>query len=170
MKEFDAMDRSYDVFKMFSAQWALATAGDDLEHWNTLTIAWGSVGSIWSRADGPRSIVTIYVSPARHTFSFLQEHDVFTVSFFPEAYRKDLSYLGSHSGRDGDKVAQTSLVPFSTEPGVAFQQAELVFVCRKLYSDPFEGNRCPADIQERLYSKIPPHHYFIGEIIKALSA
>ena len=40
------IDKEYDVFRMFNDQWALATAGT-IDNFNTMTIAWGSMGTIW---------------------------------------------------------------------------------------------------------------------------
>ena len=57
MKPFEAKD--YKIFDMFNNQWALATAGG-MDHWNTCTIAWGSLGTIWGGPGGGRSIATIY--------------------------------------------------------------------------------------------------------------
>ena len=166
MKEIVFEDRQYDVFKMFSEDWALATAGDSLNDYNTLTIGWGSMGTLW----GGRSIITVYVSPARYTYEYLEKSDTFTVSFFGESYKKALAYLGSHSGRDEDKVAASGLTPVLSEPGITFKEAKLTFVCKKIYADAFDGDRAPEDIKERLYTKIPAHHFYIGEIIKVLEA
>ncbi len=33
----------------------------------------------------------------------------FTITAFPDTYAEDLVYLGTNSGRDGDKLAQTKL-------------------------------------------------------------
>ena len=107
----DAMDfakESYEVFQLFNDRWALATAGS-MENYNTMTIGWGSMGTLWGPPHKGKPVLTIYVSPARYTHTFLEQNDYFTVSFFPEEYRKDLALLGSRSGRDGDKVALTAL-------------------------------------------------------------
>ena len=123
----DFAEKKYDVFSMFNDRWALVTAGS-LEDYNTMTIGWGSLGTIWGPPHKGKPIVTVYVSPARYTHSYLEENDYFTVSFFPEEYRKDLGILGSRSGRDGDKVALTALEPVAVEHGVDFRQAELTGV------------------------------------------
>lgn len=167
MKEIAFAERSYDVFKMFNEQWALVTAGTPGD-FNTLTVAWGSLGTLWGREGKGRSIVTVYVSPARYSYEYLKKSDNFTVSFFPETYRKELIYLGSHSGRDEDKVANTSLTVVEANPGITFQEAELTFVCKKIYSDAFDADRTPEDIRQQVYNRIPAHHFFIGEIEKVL--
>lgn len=167
MKEIDFVNNRYDVFKMFNEQWALVTAGN-MQDYNTMTIGWGSLGTIWGPVNKGKQIVTVYVSPARYTYEYLEKNDYFTISFFPEQYRRDLGYLGSHSGRDGDKVAKTKLTPVGVDAGVTFQEAELTFVCKKLYADSFDGERAPEWMRNVVYKQIPAHHFYIGEIEKAL--
>ena len=155
-----------DIFKLFDDHWALVTAGTP-ENFNTMTISWGSLGTIWGPRNNGRQIATIYVRPDRYTFGYLEASDYYTISFFPESYRKDLAYLGSHSGRDGDKIAQTSLTPVEKTHGtMGFAEASLTLVCHKLYSDAFQPERIPADIMTGIYeNRIAPHHFYIGEIV-----
>ena len=46
MNNFEEKD--YKVFDMFAKQWALVTAGN-MEDYNTCTVSWGSLGTIWTR-------------------------------------------------------------------------------------------------------------------------
>ena len=113
-----------DVFRKFDKQWALVTAGTP-EHYNTMTISWGGLGTLWRRP-----VATVYVKKNRYTFEFMEQSDYFTVSFYPEAQRRALSLLGSTSGRDGDKVAAAGLTPEFLPQGITFRQAETTLVCR----------------------------------------
>ena len=67
-------NKEYNVFEMFNDQWALVTAGSP-SHFNTCTIAWGSLGTIWGGPHGGRSIVTVYINPSRYTWEFLKENE-----------------------------------------------------------------------------------------------
>lgn len=174
MKEFT--QKSYPVFEMFSRQTALVTAGD-MAHFNGCTIGWGSLGNIWSRTGNMRPIVTVYVYPSRYTCEFLKTNDTFTVSFFPEAYRRALAYMGSHSGRDGDKVSAAGLTPVSMGKSVGYQEAELTFLCKKLYQHEFAKEGLDGTIHEYYQASprsFPPdangdwqtHWMFVGEIIE----
>ncbi len=163
----DFKEKYYDVFRMFNDRWALVTAGS-IEDYNTMTIGWGSMGTIWGPPHRGKPALTVYVSPARYTHEFLEKNDFFTVSFFPEEYRGDLGILGSRSGRDGDKVALTKLTPVALEQGVDFEQAELTFVCKKLYAQQFELERVPRDVADWIYTRVPPHTMFIGEIVDVI--
>ena len=163
----DLENMKLPVFSLFNDRWALVTAGT-LEDYNTMTIGWGQMGSIWGPPHHTRPVVTVYVSPARYTHSFLENNEYFTVSFFPEEYRKDLGILGSRSGRDGDKVALTALTPVAVPHGVDFEQSELCFVCKKLYTHQFEKEQVPPEVAEGIYSRVPPHTMFIGEVVAVI--
>ncbi len=164
MKAFEKED--YAVFDLFNNRWGLVTAGS-IERYNTCTIAWGSLGTIWGAPGKGRPIVTVYVNPERYTWDHLLESDTFTVSFFPPEYRRALSYLGTHSGRDGDKVAAAGLTPEAIGEGVTFEEAELTFLCHKLYEGPFEREGLAPEIDKGLYADWQPHWMFVGEITEA---
>ena len=158
-------EKNWKVFELFSRQWALATAGTP-EKFNTCTIGWGSLGSIWGRPGGARPIVTVYIHPSRYTWEFMKDSERFTVCFFPEEYRKALGYLGSHSGRDEDKLAASGLTPKSVGGGVGYEEAELTFVCRKLYQGPFDPGGLSEEIRGGFYKSWEPHWMFVGEILE----
>ena len=165
-------DRDYKIFDLFRNQWALATAGTP-EHFNTCTVSWGSMGTLWSR-----SVITIYLHPSRYTTGFFLNNDTFTVSFFPPECRQALSLLGTLSGRDGDKVAASGLTPVPFGNSVTFAEATQTFLCRKISQQQFAKEGLAPEIQANYRTKpgvFPPdengdwqpHWVFVGEIIKA---
>lgn len=174
MREF--IEKDYKVFKMFDKQWALVTAGS-MEHFNSCTIGWGSLGNIWARDGKTCPIVTVYVHPARYTSEFLKDSQTFTVSFYPELCRKALGYIGSHSGRDDDKVEAAGLTPVAMGESVTYKEASLTFLCKKLYQHQFAKDDLAPEIQA-YYASLPktypdfkggwqPHIVFVGEVLSA---
>lgn len=168
------IEKDYKVFEMFDKQWAVVTAGTQ-ERFNSCTVSWGSLGNIWGHAGKSCPIVTVYVHPARYTSEFLTDSDTFTVGFFPETYRKALGYIGSHSGREGDKIKAAGLTPVAIGNGVTFKEANLTFLCKKLYQHQFSKADIAPEIQD-YYASMPktypdfkggwqPHIVFMGEII-----
>ena len=168
------MDLKEDrVFELFERQWALVTAGSP-EHFNCCTLSWGGMGTLWNRP-----VVTVYVHPARYTREFLNANEFFTVSFFPEEHRKALGILGTHSGRDGDKISASGLSPIAMGESVSYLEAELSFLCRKLYQHPFSKEDLAPDVQE-YYQAHPnvyppdgngdwqPHWVFVGEVVDCI--
>ena len=109
--------------------------------------------------------MTVYVNPDRYTWEFLRDSEIFTVAFFGEEYRRALGYLGSHSGRDGDKITAAGLTPREISGGVSFAEAELTFVCRKLYEGEFRREGLSGEISDGIYKDWHPHWMFVGEII-----
>ena len=154
------IDGQYDIFRKFNSQWAIVTAGD-IEDYNCMTLSWGMMGNVW---DHPGSAVTIYVQPSRYTFEYMEKNEYFTICFLPEENRRDAEILGTISGRDGDKVAKTSLHPVAMEHGVGFAESELTFVCRKICSQQFDMDKVPDFMREGMYSKVEPHYFYIGYI------
>lgn len=151
--------KDYKIFDQFNRQWALVTAGS-MEHFNSCTISWGSLGTLWGKP-----VATVYINPDRYTWEFLKDSNIFTVSWFGPEYRKALAYLGEKSGRDEDKIAAVGLTPKALEGAVTFAEAELTFVCRKLYQGEFQRDGLADEINHGIYEDWRPHWMFVGEIV-----
>ena len=156
------MEFHADSFEIFNHDWALLTAGvkDDF---NTMTISWGGLGTLWGK-----SVATVYVKPIRYTHDFLERNEFFTVSFFPEEYRKALSLLGSRSGKDGNKVAASGLTPTVLANAITFEEAAVTLLCRKIYRQDLDTAAMPSDVVERYYKTEAPHTMYIGEVINII--
>ena len=98
------------------------------------------------------------------TYQFLEKNEYFTVSFFPEEYKKDLGILGSKSGRDGDKVALTGLTPKAVEHGVGFEQASATLICKKIYWQDLNPGHMPQDVIGADSQSEAPHRMYLGEV------
>lgn len=126
-----------------------------------IAISWGSLGELWNRP-----VVTVYVSSSRYTYEFMEKNDRFTVAFFPPECRQALQYLGSHSGRDGDKIAASGLTLEWLESGQpSFKEADMVIEARKIYGAPFSAEGF-GDVPEQFYSRgrMGVHSVYVGEI------
>lgn len=171
MTEIKIQDLQIDPFTLFGKDWMALAAGNKQDGYNAMTVAWGHLGSIWERGSHRNCLPTAvcYVRPSRYTKVLMDKEEYFTLSHFPEQYRKALGYLGSHSGRDGDKIKAGGLTLIFTDETVSFAEADLVFVCRKLYSQELTGSGF-AD-QELVVFNYPQkdfHTMYVGEIVKAL--
>lgn len=159
-KEIQATDIKENVIELFDQKWALVTAGVPGDV-NTMTISWGSLGELWNRP-----VVTVYVSSSRYTHEFMEKNDHFTVAFFPPECRNALQYLGSHSGRDGDKIKESGLTLEWLESGLpSFKEADMIIEARKLYGAQFDVKGF-GDVPSKLYSsgRMGVHSEYVGEI------
>lgn len=156
------MEFTTDIFKQFDKKWALLTAGTK-EDFNTMTISWGGLGTLWSKP-----IATVYVRSSRYTHDYMDKNDYFTVSFYPEEYRKVLGVLGSKSGRDMDKMHESGLTPMKTGETMSFEEAEATLVCKKLFKQELEVSNIPEDVVAMYYMGDAPHDMYIGEVVSIL--
>ncbi len=153
------MEFKTDIFSVFDKQWALLTAGDK-EKFNTMTISWGGMGTLWNKP-----VCTVYVRTSRYTHEFMDSNDHFSISFFPEQYKKTLGVLGAKSGRDMDKMKESGLTPKKAGPTMTFEEAEVTIVCRKLFKQGLDVDNIPEDIAKGLYYGDAPHDMYIGEVV-----
>ena len=104
----------------------------------------------------------------------MEREEDFTLSFFDGRYRNALSLLGTKSGRDGDKVAESGLTPVPVPGGgVTFAQARVVLECQKLYvSDLQAGKFLDPAILPRFYDAQHGglHRVYIARITAAYLA
>jgi flavin reductase (DIM6/NTAB) family NADH-FMN oxidoreductase RutF len=160
----DTREFKTDIFNIFDERWALVTAGTP-DDFNAMTISWGSMGTIWGPPGNGRPIVTIYVNPKRYTYGYLNNNDRFEVSFFPEKYRDDLLIMGTKSGRDGDKLTETHLTPVTEDGIITYKEAEMTFVCRKLYQQTLDKSLIRGGIGGQFYAPDEEaHRMYIGEV------
>ena len=64
---------------------------------------------------------------------------------------------------------EAGLTPYYTDGTTAFEEAEMIFVCRKLYSQPMGPDYFTADwIDEKWYPEKDYHVMYMAEIEKVL--
>ena len=169
MKEADIRTLNINPVTMIQDQWMLLTAGTEDRGYNTMTCSWGHLGSIWGNGHSMGTAIC-YVRPQRYTKEFVDREELYTLCFF-DGYKKELAYLGSHSGRDEDKVAKTGLTPVFGQGFTYFAEAKLVLVCRKLYRAPLkEEGFFFRETVEKNYPDRDFHDLYIGQIVKVLVA
>ncbi len=166
MKEISVNELNLNPVTAIGDEWMLVTAGTEKDGYNTMTASWGHLGELWGL---PTSL--IYVRPQRYTKEFVDREEYYSLTFFPDSFRKELAYLGTHSGRDEDKVAKVGLTPVFDEYTTWFAEAKLVLICRKLYRAPLlaEGF-LDKNVMESCYPERDFHDLYVGEIVKVLAA
>ncbi|NIA23360.1 MAG: flavin reductase family protein, partial [Proteobacteria bacterium] len=126
---------------------------------NMMTASWGAFGILWNKP-----IALVFIRHNRYTLKFMEENQLFSLSFFPERYRETLKFYGTKSGRELNKMKATGLNPIFTEDnGIYYEEANLVFVCKKLYFSDI-NEEIPTDIIKKYYTDNIFHRMFIGEI------
>ena len=163
--------KKFDVVKDFADngfQWfrdAQLLAAGDKEKSNAMTIGWGAVGTLWQKP-----ALTVYVAEKRYTKEFMDKAEYFTVMSFDVENSKVLTYMGTKSGRDGDKAQALGLHTAYTANGTPFYtEATMVIECKIMYAAPFDPSGFKSDVPKNMYSRFPAgvHSMYVGEVVNA---
>jgi Conserved protein/domain typically associated with flavoprotein oxygenases, DIM6/NTAB family len=156
----DLLVKPYDLIKRQT--FVLASGSFAEGRFNTMVTGWGFLGSMWNK---PCAIVP--VRPTRYTFDFIDQAPDFTLCAFPEAYKEDVLYLGTHSGRDEDKLSRTRITPQASQvvSAPSFAEAELVIECKKIYWVDLDPSRFLDPAIKRNYLANDYHRMYYGEML-----
>ena len=152
-----------NAFTFFSRA-PILLSGDETAH-NAMTIGWGSLGNYLGYN---RLTVSVYVAPARYTYEFMERYPRFTIMEFDD--EEVGRYMGSHSGRDGDKAAALGLHVAYTPSGTPYYtEAKTVIECEIITAFHQEAKDFRNDTPRQFYDGFSAgiHTVYIGEIIGA---
>ena len=151
-------------------------AAGDKDKSNAMTIGWGGIGTLWGRT------ALVYVAEKRYTKEFMDKAEYFTVMVFDVKDSKVLNYMGTKSGRDGDRSATPGdacpdkkaqalgLHTAYTANGTPYYtEAAMVIECKIMYAAPFDPQYFKSDAPKRMYANFPAgiHSMYIGEVVNA---
>ncbi len=161
MKHIQPNEFNEKIFPLINNDWMLITAGDS-QKCNTMTASYGSFGILFGKP-----VSQIYVRPERYTYSFLEEQNGYSLSFFDEEYRNILTYCGRNSGKDQDKIKHCGLTLEYTEKGIPyFAEARLTIICKKVFAQDLDKNLVLNEqLKEKVYGTGGHHKMYVGEII-----
>jgi len=94
-------------------------------------------------------MVMVGIVPSRHSYPMIKETGCFVVNLVPKEYSEIFNYLGSHSGRDEDKLAKMNV---KTGEGVKVNAPVLL--------------ECPVNIECKVVDSIVTgsHEMFVGKV------
>ena len=138
---------------------------------NTMTIGWGTLGIEWGRP-----IFILFVRESRHTKQMLDMNGEFTINVpLDFCDKKVLSYCGTKSGRDTDKIADLGLTleePTTiTVPGI--RELPLTLECKVIYKQEQEPAAIDPEVNRQHYPAFFPdgrgdyHTAYYGQILDA---
>lgn len=163
MKRVEIENLKINPFTLINKEWMLIVAGDETAH-NCMTASWGSLGELWGHYTA-----TIHIRPQRYTREFVEKQDYFSLCFFDSDRRDVLNFCGSKSGKDFDKAKECGLTVNFDEKAPYYEEAKLVLVCRKLYSQDMKAeNFIDKSIIDKAYPAGDFHRNYVGEIVAVL--
>lgn len=164
-REITPEELNESTFRVIGKDWILITAPDETKECgaNAMTASWGGLGVLWNKP-----VVTVYVRPQRHSFALCEAADRISLCVLPAEHRDALKLCGTKSGRDADKLKESSLTCSDADGVKVINESRLVFICKKAYADTIK-KECFVDKDHlKHYPTDDFHRIYILEIEKIL--
>lgn len=161
-KNINVKDYIPDSFGL-KTKWMLISAQKDGKT-NTMTASWGGYGVMWNK-----EVVFVVIRPQRYTKEFVDNTESFSLTFFDKKYLKDLSYLGTVSGREDNKISKVGFNILLEENVPYFKEAHSVIFAKKLFVQRLsETSFLDKNIIDKIYPNKDFHYLYIAEVTKIL--
>jgi len=116
---------NYNVFTLVGKDFYVVTAGKE-DHYNSLTASGGGLGLLFKK---PTTWCVLRAD--RYTLEMILKEQTYTLSYFPNEYKKQILFLGSKSGRDSEKMNEVELTSVQTPSrDMSFKEARLIIECK----------------------------------------
>lgn len=104
---------------------SVLTAGDS-NLYNSMVASWGGWGILFERPS-----IYHFLRSNRYTLELMRKKNTYTVSLFPAEYKDQIMIFGDSSGRDSNKMKETTLTAVATPSGnITYKEAAVVLECK----------------------------------------
>lgn len=163
-KKIEPTDLTDNVFKLVGQDYSVITAGSD-SLYNSMTASYGGWGQLF---DNPTT--WCFLRANRYTLELMKKERTYTMSYFPDQYKKEVLYFGSKTGRDTDKMKDNKLTFVKTPEGnITYKEAKLVIECKlvevtTVNPDDFYTEKGKTFVQDAKKDANDYHKLVFGEI------
>lgn len=114
-----------DVFSLTGKDYFLITAGRE-DSYNSMVGSGGGFGVLFRKP-----CTWCVIREDRYTLELLLKQQTYTISYFPQEHREKMLFLGSKTGKNTNKMAETQLTGVQTPFGnITFKEAGLIIECK----------------------------------------
>jgi flavin reductase (DIM6/NTAB) family NADH-FMN oxidoreductase RutF len=158
---------SFNVITLMGNDFFAITAGK-VDHYNSMVGSGGGLGLLFKK---PSTLCIIRSD--RYTLELIQKEQTYTMTYFPEKYKKQMLFLGSVSGRNSEKMKEVALTSIQTPSGdMSFREAKLIVECKLTqittpHPDDFYAQEAKDYIKEAYLEASDYRKYVFGEITHA---
>lgn len=161
-KEISPEEFNESPFRLIGKEWLLVASEADGKA-NAMTASWGGLGIMWGKP-----VAYIFIRPQRYTKEFVDKSHKLTLSVFDEDRRKMMSYFGTVSGRDEDKIAKSGLTAKHEDGHILFDEARVTMEGRVLYAQPLGKEYFLEKEADEKWYQGDYHTMYVVEIEKLL--
>lgn len=113
-----------NIFKLVGVDNTVITAGTP-EDFNSMVAGDGGIGLLMGKP-----VTFCGLRGNRYTLEVIQKDKIYTMSYFDERFRDQFMLFGQKSGRDSEKMKETTLTPIATPSGkMTYKEAKIVIEC-----------------------------------------
>ena len=124
-KEISPEGITDDIFTLVGKIYPVITVGN-VNYYNSMTASGGGMGLLFRKP----ATWCVFLT-GRYTLELIQKEKAYTLSYFPDEYKKQVLFLGSKSGRDSEKMKEVELTGIQTPSGnMSFIEAKLIIECK----------------------------------------
>lgn len=124
-KQITPQEISEDVFTLVNKDLTILTGGTP-ELYNSMVASWGGWGTLFEKP-----VTWCFLRSNRYTLELTKKDLIYTMTYFDKEYKGDFMRFGTQSGRNGDKMKETSLTAVQTPAvNMTFKEAKLVIECK----------------------------------------
>ncbi len=124
-KKVEPTELTDNVFKLVGQDYTVITAGTD-SAFNSMTASWGGWGQLFEVP-----VTWCFLNASRYTLEFIKKEQTYTMTYFPEQFKEQVIAFGSKSGRNSDKMKETTLTHVKTPSNnITYKEAKLVIECK----------------------------------------
>lgn len=129
---------------------------------NAMTIGWATFGIIWGLP-----VCVVLVRPSRHTYGLIEAAQDFTVNVPAEGMTEAVAYLGTASGRDGDKLARLDLATAAslTVTAPTLPDCPITYECRVVHHNDVIPAHLDGRVNRGSYPRGDYHRLYYGQIL-----
>jgi flavin reductase (DIM6/NTAB) family NADH-FMN oxidoreductase RutF len=121
----EVADLTDNVFKLVGKDFTVITAGDSVAY-NSMTASWGGMGILFEKP-----VTWCFLRASRYTLELMRKETTYTMSYFDDNYKEQVLFFGSKTGRNTDKMKETTLTHVLTPSGnSSYKEARLIFECK----------------------------------------
>ncbi|MCD7915279.1 MAG: flavin reductase family protein [Tannerellaceae bacterium] len=100
------------------------TSGTSSDY-NSMIAGWGGPGTLFGKPS-----TWCFLRANRYTLEYIRKEKTYTMAYFPQQYNEQVLFLGSKTGRDTDKMKESTLTPVETPSGMmSYKEAEVIIEC-----------------------------------------
>jgi len=165
-KQISPEEINDNVFTMTGKDFYVITAGK-ADQYNSMTASGGGMGVLFKKPT-----TWCVLQTARYTLKLMLKEKSYTLSYFPEEYKKQMLFLGSKSGRGTEKMKEVELTSVQTPSGdISFKEARLIMECKLTQiTTPNPTDFCTPEAKEYLNEVYKDtneiRNYVFGEITR----